>query len=359
MERFKILQKEFVKAGQDALLVSYPTNRNYLSGFTGSDCMVLVTPKRGLFITDFRYQQQAYTQCAGFEVEITRHGRGYYQIIKEYCIQDRVKVLAFEPHHLTMAQYTLMKNLFKGSGINLAPEKHSYVEHLRQIKDLSELKLIQKSNKVSMEAFEKAVSLIKLGVYESDVSIAYGAAIRASGASGESFETILASGPRSAMPHGVASRRKMKKGDFVVFDFGALVNRYCSDCTRTFVIGKPSIKQKEIYSLVLEAQLSALAAVKPGVMCSAVDDIARKIITSAGYGSNFGHGLGHGVGMDIHESPRLNNQDKTILKPGMVVTVEPGIYLEGWGGVRIEDLVIVTEKGCKVLTQYSKELISL
>ncbi|MFY9526018.1 MAG: M24 family metallopeptidase, partial [Limnochordia bacterium] len=229
-------------------------------------------------------------------------------------------------------------------------------EELRSIKTEQEIENIRQAAKIGDQAFAELLPKIRSGVSEIEIALELEFLMRRAGASGMSFSPIIASGPQSALPHARPSERILMYGDFVVFDFGCIVNGYCSDMTRTIVIGEPEEQHLLIYDLVLKAQLESLAAVAPGRKGSEIDAIARDIITDAGYGEYFGHGLGHSLGLEIHESPRLSKADHTVLQPGMVVTVEPGVYLPGFGGVRIEDLVVVREDGHEVLTSTFKEL---
>jgi Xaa-Pro aminopeptidase len=355
-ERLGKLRKVMVKADVSAILVSNQINRNYLSGFTGTDCIVLVTQTKALFITDFRYTQQAKKQVLGFKIIERPNTKGALQVAIESAKDLRIKKLGFESSHLSYQEYEQIRKW--GKGIRFIPTL-SLVEKIRLIKDDKELSLITKSQNISTQAFKYCLSKIKLGMTEKEIALIYEEKARRLGADTVAFDTIVASSWRSALPHGVASEKKIKKGELLTIDFGVVHKQYNSDCTRTFILGTPTRKQKEIYQVTLEAQLAALDAVKPGASCKEIDIIARNIITKAGYGKYFGHGLGHGVGMEIHEGPRLSQAANATLEPGMVVTVEPGIYLENIGGVRIEDLVIVTKTGHRVLTTFPKELISL
>ncbi len=355
-ERVSRLRKAMAREEIPAVLVTNLTNRNYLSGFTGTDCVVVVTSSKALFITDFRYTQQAHQQVQGFQIIERPTTKSAMQVAVESAADLGIKKLGFESAHVTYQEYQSLKKWAKK--IPLVPTQN-LVENIRIQKDARELALIAKSRTIAMTAFEDCLAHIKPGVTEREIALLFEEKSRRLGASALAFDTIIASGWRSALPHGVASNKKIKKGELVVFDFGTVYEQYNSDCTRTFIVGKPTSKQKEIYQITLEAQLAAVDAVKPGISCKEVDSIARNIITKAGYGKYFGHGLGHGVGMEIHEAPRLAQSGTYILKPGMVVTVEPGIYLENIGGVRIEDLIVVTETGHRILTQFPKELISL
>ncbi|ABO49586.1 peptidase M24 [Desulforamulus reducens MI-1] len=356
IERIAHLREKMSQRGISYLLVTKPENRYYLSGFTGTTGVLLIGQETTDFLTDFRYIEQVKLQSPHFRVVKVEQSSPFvlvYELLRNY----KAEKLFFEAEHLTYKEYQdLQSNL---PGIELA-SCTGLVEDLRMIKDDSEMTIIRKAMQIGDKAFEHILQYIKPGRSEKDVALELEFFMRKLGASGVAFETIVASGPRSALPHGVASDRLLEDGDFITMDFGALYQGYNSDMTRTVVIGKPDKKQQEIYHIVLEAQMAGLRAVKAGIPARQADAAARSVITKYGYGEYFGHGTGHGVGLAIHENPRLNTKDETILQPGMVVTVEPGIYLPQWGGVRIEDSVLVTEDGCEILTSSPKnELIIL
>jgi len=356
--KIEAVRQNLDSLGIDALLVTGKLNRNYLSGFTGTECLVWIGKKRAVLVTDFRYTRQAQKQVQGMEVLETPSGKGHLQTAIDSLVEAGIQRLGFESQHLTFFHYELIKKWLKGKKVKLLPAT-DVVENVRMVKSPQEISLIKKANQISLAAFEIAVSHIKPGISEIEIANIYEEAGRKLGAEGLAFDTIVASGWRSALPHGVASTKKMKTGELVVFDFGMKYKGYHSDCTRTLMIGKPSPKQAEIYQVVKKAQAESLKQVAPGISTKYLDQVARDIITKAGYGKLFGHSLGHGVGLDIHEGPRLAQSQDILLKPGMVVTVEPGIYLEKIGGVRIEDLVVVTETGHRVLTSYTKEMVCL
>jgi Xaa-Pro aminopeptidase len=336
----------------DGILVYKPENRRYLTGFTGSSGYVLITEDKAWFITDFRYTQQAETQCLDYAIHLHNTEKPLEVFLKE----SGVKKLAFEDNYAT---YQFFKNLSdKLPGVELVPAGES-IEALRMIKSEEEIEKIGKAAAIADKAFEHILNYIQPGVTERAVALELEFYMKKLGASGLSFETIAASGIRSSMPHGVASDKCIEEGDFLTLDFGCIYDGYCSDMTRTVVVGKASDKQKEIYGIVLAAQESALKAIKEGKTGQEVDKVARDVISSRGYGEFFGHGLGHGVGLEIHEEPRLSATGVKTLLENMVVTDEPGIYLPGFGGVRIEDLVVVRKNGCVVLSKSPKHLIEL
>lgn len=354
-QRLRAVRKAMRREGLSALAVTNRKNVHYLTGFTGSAGACLISAGSAVFITDFRYRSQAAKQVPP-DFRRAEHASPVQGIAAELK-KTRAKALAFEEAHVTHGVYRQMRRLIKG--VRLKPVA-GLVESLRLCKDPGEIRKLKRGARVNAEALREVAASIRPGRAESDVALDLETAMRRRGASGASFDTIVASGPRSALPHGIASSRKLKKGDLITIDFGAVVSGYHADTTRVFSLGQPSSKGEKIYNIVLEAQMTALEAVKPGVRCGDVDKAARDVISEYGYGEAFGHGTGHGVGLDIHEAPRLGPGVKEELRPGMVVTVEPGIYLPRWGGVRIEDMVLVTERGKEVLTRsFTKQLIVL
>lgn len=337
--------------GLQALLISRPQNRRYLTGFTGSAGMALVTATEAYLLTDFRYIEQARVQAPHFE--IVRTGLPGQDALKEKTISLGLEQLGFEQHFVTYMDY---QDLYQRLALSLVPQE-GLVEKLRAVKDEDEIAHMQKAAQIAEAAWQKILPQIKVGKSEQEIALELEIAMRRLGAEGLAFPIIAASGPRSALPHGAPTQRLLQKGDFLTLDFGAVYGGYCSDMTRTLVLGEASPKQEEIYELVLKAQLVAQEAVKPGLSGKELDDIARSIIADAGYGEYFGHGLGHGVGLEVHEAPRASRISQDLLEPGMIVTIEPGIYLPGFGGVRIEDMILVTESGHHNFNSSHKELI--
>lgn len=353
--RLRALREAMRRRGLSALAVTDMKNVRYLTGFTGSAGACLVSMRSAVFITDFRYRAQAAKEAAP-EYRRAEHSSLIEGLAREMR-RIRADALAFEEDRLTYGAFRRMRKLAKG--VRLKPTS-GLAAGLRLRKDSGEIQKLRRGAGINAEALGDAVNAIRPGRAESEIALDLEAAMRKRGASGPAFDTIVASGPRSALPHGVASSRKVKKGDLVTIDFGAVVSGYHADTTRVFSLGKPSPRGEKIYHIVLEAQMAAVEAVRPGASCGHVDKAARDVIKRRGYGDAFGHGTGHGLGLDVHEAPRLGPGVKEELKPGMVVTVEPGIYLPGWGGVRIEDMVLVTERGRQVLTRsITKELIAL
>ncbi|MFZ5590808.1 MAG: M24 family metallopeptidase [Bacillota bacterium] len=350
--RLKNLRSAMQEAGLDALLVQVPENRYYLSAFTGSTGALLITDSECFFFTDFRYIEQAAQQCP--HCTVVRVQERLTDQLAEHLAGWQGRNIGFEAHHVTFQQHELMQQ--KVPQVNWRPVT-DLVETLRLYKDREEIRLIRESVALADAAFAEILPAIRPGVSERELAWRVEAFLRQQGASGVAFPFIFASGPRGAMPHGVASERVLQEGDLLTMDFGAVVNQYCSDMTRTVAVGYCDDRQREIYQVVLVAQQAAVAAIKPGVKASDVDAAARRVIKEAGFGDYFGHGTGHGVGLAVHEAPRLSWNSEQVLQAGMVVTVEPGIYLPGWGGVRIEDMVLVTENGHEVLTASPKQLL--
>ncbi|MCF6094167.1 Xaa-Pro peptidase family protein [Microaerobacter geothermalis] len=352
--RLKRLRTAMAEKDIDALLITNPTNRRYISGFTGSAGMVLVTHNGGSFITDFRYVEQAKKQSPHFDI-IDHQGKVIGTLLKELQ-RLKVKGMGFEQTDVTYDTYLTFQDGLEG--IHLVPTE-GMVEKLRIIKDKNELDIIREAAKIVDDAFSQIIKEIKPGIREKDIALQLEILMRRNGASSSSFDIIVASGIRSALPHGVASEKIIEEGDMVTLDFGAKYKGYCSDMTRTVAIGNPSERLVEIYEIVKEAQRLGVQGIRSGLTGKEADELTRKYITDKGYGEYFGHGTGHGIGLDIHEEPRLSLTGETVLQPGMVVTVEPGIYIPGLGGVRIEDDVIITEEGSEIITHSSKDLIRL
>ncbi len=338
----------------DALLISKPENRFYISGFRGSAGTVLITATQAYLLTDFRYIEQATNEAPAFE--IVRTGQPEKDALKDLVTAQDIKRLGFERDYVTYAGYEGLKKRLEET--QLVPVE-DVVRKLRMVKDETEIEHMQAAANIAEAAFQEILPLIQVGRSEAEIALELEIAMRRRGAERLAFPIIAASGPRSSLPHGAPTDRVLQPGDFLTLDFGAVSGGYCSDMTRTVVLGEPSAKQKEIYDIVLKAQLEAQAAIKPGLKGGDIDKIARDIIADAGYGEYFGHGLGHGVGLQVHEGPRAGRASEDILEPGMVVTIEPGIYIPDFGGVRIEDMVLVTDSGHKNFNHSSKELLIL
>ncbi|HIR92972.1 MAG TPA: aminopeptidase P family protein [Candidatus Egerieimonas intestinavium] len=343
------------KAEVEAVLVTDPYNMRYLSGFSGGEGALLLTDRKKVLITDSRYTEAAGRETDFLVLEESRsnpRGKLLAQLAEEY----RVSRMGFEDASVTYQEYEkLRKTLPEQELIPLG----GLLDSLRAVKTEEELKLIRRAESIGDLAFAKILEVLKPGISELEVAAELEYQMKRAGAEGLSFDTIVASGLHSSMPHAVPTEKKLEPGDFVTMDFGCRYQGYCSDMTRTVVIGKASQEQKKIYQTVLEAQRLALDQLSAGKTGRQVDAVARGHIAEAGYGKYFGHGLGHSLGLFIHEEPRLSPGDDTLLLPGMVETVEPGIYVPGFGGVRIEDLALVKEGGCENYTGSPKELIEL
>lgn len=339
--------RELLDEGEGAF-ISGKANIFYYSGFTSEDARLIITHDRRILLTDSRYTVQAKNQSPDFD--IVKIQKDYNDILS----QSGVKYICCEEENLTLAEFSKLEK----SNLEIL-KKQDIISSPRMVKSDDEIKKLREAERLGDEAFKYMLGRIKSGRTEKEIALELEFFMRNNGASGLSFETISASGERSAMPHGTASDRIIQRGDFVTLDFGCVFENYCSDMTRTVVMGNPAQWQREVYDVTLSAQRAALNALEPGKTGAEIDAVARKIISDAGYGKNFGHGLGHGVGVEIHELPSLSPAYNKKLRTGNTVTVEPGIYLEGMGGVRIEDLTILTESGYENLTKSSKELIIL
>jgi Xaa-Pro aminopeptidase len=351
--RVERLQELLPDAGVDVLLVSDLVNVRYLTGYTGSAGLALVGPRTRTFITDFRYVEQAAEEVHP-SFERRRAPRDLVEAIGDALPSDGRLRLGFEDAHTSVRDHDRLIGLLSGRA-DLVPVT-GLVERLRAVKEPEEVECIRAATALADAAFEWLINDGLIGRTERELAIALEHNMRQRGADRASFETIVAAGPHGALPHAQPREVEIKRGDMVVIDWGAELDGYCSDCTRTVAAGEPGQQARSIYELVLEAQCAGLAAVKSGVGGRDVDGIARAVIDAAGHGLHFGHGLGHGVGLAVHEGPRLSQRSTDTLAPGNVVTVEPGVYVPGQFGVRIEDLVVATDNGCEVLTSVPKQL---
>jgi Xaa-Pro aminopeptidase len=326
----------------------------YLTGFTGSSGYALVTPDQAVFLTDVRYREQAARQCPGWRIE--QHGRPATKELAAALQGAGVRRLAFEPAGITVE---LCEHLRAGLPEVTLHAAAGTVTTLRERKDAAEVAAIARACAISDAAFADLLPLIRPGVSERELARRLEDLFHQHGADGTAFETIAASGPNSALPHARPSAREIAAGDLITFDFGAAVAGYCADITRTVVVGPASPRQKHLYEAVRQIQSDGVAAMRAGARCSDIDAAAKQAIAAAGYGEYPTHSLGHGVGLAIHEAPAMRPGSDDILAPGHVVTVEPGIYIPGFGGVRIEDTVVIEEQGCRVLTATPRTLIEL
>lgn len=353
MEKLTKLRSALEANDLDAILITSPINRRYITGFTGSAGVAIISRNDTRFITDFRYTEQASEQAKQFSV--VQHKQLIELEVRDQLKEMRVKRLGFEKEYVTYSQYESYKDVFE---VELIPVS-GLVEELRLIKTNDELAIMKKAAKIADDAFVHIQGYIKPGVREIDVSNELEFFMRKKGATSSSFDIIVASGNRSALPHGVASEKEIQAGELVTLDYGALYQGYCSDITRTVAVGEINKDLQNIYDIVLEAQLRGVSGIKPGITGKEADTITRDYITEKGYGEYFGHSTGHGLGLEVHEAPGLSFRTDKTLEPGMVVTVEPGIYVPQVGGCRIEDDLVVTESGNERLTFAKKELIYL
>ncbi len=344
------LRELLVEKELDALFVTSGYNRRYMTGFTGTAGVAIISNDDAVFITDFRYMEQAADQIKDFR--IVQHEKTIIEEVALQVEQMKVQRLGFEKEDLTFGMYELYKSKVTAELIPTA----GLVEKLRIIKTPEELEVLKQAAKIADDAFTHICGFIKAGMTELEVANELEFFMRKQGATSSSFDTIVASGIRGALPHGVATDKKIETGELVTLDYGALYNGYISDITRTVAVGEPSEKMREIYEITLAAQKLAVEGIKPGMTGIQADAIARDYIASKGYGEAFGHSTGHGIGLEVHEAPGLSFRSETVLEPNMTVTAEPGIYLPGIGGVRIEDDLVITENGCERLTHCTKEL---
>jgi len=336
----------------EALLIKSAANRRYLTGFPSSAGAVLITRKCARLLIDFRYFEKARAEVKTCEVVLCR---SVYDEIKASGITR----LYLENEDVSLAELSRMEQKLLGTELLRDPKFDKLIADMRAVKDEGELMAIRRAQKITDEGFSYILGRIEEGRTERDIMLDLEFFMRRQGSEGVAFDFIVVSGKNSSLPHGVPTERKIEKGDFITMDFGARVEGYCSDMTRTVAVGNVSEEQSAVYETVLSAQKAALAEIKAGRVCCDIDKISRDIIENAGYTGAFGHGLGHSVGLEIHENPSFNTVCETTLKAGNIMTVEPGIYLENRFGVRIEDMVYVTEDGCINLTRSEKKLIIL
>ena len=349
-KRIAGLRRIMRERGIDALLVTQRENVRYLTGFTGSAGSVLIgLSGRPVLITDFRYQEQAQAEAPGSRLLIQTKDQS--SSIKAAADRFGVAVLWFDESSMTLDRLkALRKHQLRLRGLK------DPVAELRQVKDAVELALIRKAIRRAEEAFRELKPRIRPGATEQELGLRLEMLIREQGSRRAAFDIIVASGRNGAMPHASVSGRRLRAGDLVTVDFGAEADGYYSDITRTVCVGRPNDRQRQVHDLVLCAQQAAIHAVRPGRACAEVDREARSLIEQAGHGKQFGHATGHGIGLMVHEAPTVSALSKANVREGMVFTVEPGVYIPGWGGVRIEDMVLVTERGHRVLTSLPRDL---
>jgi len=357
--RQNTLREHLATTRFDALLINHLPNIRYLCGFTGSAGLLLMEEGCSVFFTDVRYDTQAHQEVKGAKVVIAR--KAVLTALGEFLGARRKRTrgwtIGLEAEHFTIAEENRLTQI-KPAGVRLK-DAPSLIERTRMIKDSDELQRIRAAVALGAKLFDRAVEVIRPGVKETEVAAEMELAARRGGAEEMSFPTIIASGARSALPHGRASEQAIARGGFVVCDFGVILSGYCSDQTRTVWVGPVPKDARPAYEAVREAQQAAIDAVRPGIPTGEVDAAARKVLRKAGLGRYFTHSTGHGVGLEIHEMPRVADGQREILQPGMVITIEPGVYFPGKWGVRIEDMVAVTASGCEVMTPTSKDFLAV
>jgi len=349
--RLTACRKRMRACGVNALLVANFRDYHYLTGFTGEDSAAIVTPRDVHILTDARFLEEIKSEVPWAKVRLRK---GFLQ--DEFalaCADLKLKTLAFQPGYLTVGEHAELKKKARGVRLLAAPP---IVGDLRKFKDAAEVAMMRKAIRVAEDAFVAMRKSLRVGQTETQIAAKLEYEMRTRGAERPSFPTICAEGANAAAPHARPGSRKLKRGSALLVDWGAQVNHYCSDLTRMLFVGTISPRFAEIYRVVLEAQMAGVEAVRPGARLCDVDEASRAIIKKAGFGKQFTHGLGHGLGLDVHEPPSVSWRSKDELEPGMLVTIEPGIYLPGVGGVRIEDDVLVTANGRKVLTTLGKSL---
>lgn len=339
-----------------AALITNESNCFYFSGFLRSEGMVLITHNTATLYVDFRYIEAAKSICKDVSVKLTG------AFLRDIAIDlkgENIKTVFIESECVTLAFKAKMEEAFDKIEVSSELDLDKIIGEMRAVKSESEIKLIKSAQEITDRAFSYIGAKIAVGRTEREIALDLEFYMRSEGSEGVAFDTIAVSGKNSSKPHGIPTDKKIENGDFLTLDFGAAVGGYRSDMTRTVCIGEPTDKMITVYNTVLKAQTEAIKAVKPGLACKNIDKVARDIINSAGYEGCFGHGLGHSAGIDIHENPSFNTRCNDLTKPGMVITVEPGIYLENEFGVRIEDMIIVTENGCEDITKSEKNLMIL
>jgi Xaa-Pro aminopeptidase len=352
-ERRRRLLDRMAQDGLESLIVTDRLNLRYLSGFTGSHGALCISSEETVMVTDGRYAEQASREALGVRVEITREAPT--KVLGKYAHDRGWRSVGAEAEHLSWVQ---QQELSEEVGEGILKSTKGLVESLRLVKDETEIEALRRAGRLVDEVYQEIVRTLRPGMKEREAAgrIAYEFMRR--GARGVSFESIVASGPRSSLPHGVASEKEIEAGELVVLDFGCHIGGYASDFTRTVAIGEPNAEQRRIHGIVLDAQRAAREAARSGLISRELDAVARRVIEKAGEGERFTHSLGHGLGMAVHEEPRLSETSDTVLQPGMVVTIEPGIYIPGWGGVRIEDTVVIGDNGAESLTSSPRDLMN-
>ena len=354
MNHLKQIAAKLPEYGIDAMLLNSEPGEFYAVGFHGEG-NVVVTAEACYYFTDSRYIEAAHSLVTGAEIAMTDRNRNYRAMVQEIIEKHGIQKLGFEEEYLSVSAYHMWE---AGLTAELVPAQ-KLVNSLRAAKDQEEIALMVKAQEITDRAFDEICKFIQPGMTEQEIAAKLQYDMLRFGAEKMSFDPIVVSGPNGSLPHGVPSSKQVQKGEFLTMDFGCKYGGYCSDMTRTVALGEPTEEMKKVYQIVLEAQLAGIAVTKAGVPGKSIDAAARKVIADAGYGDNFGHGYGHSLGIEIHESPNANTREETLLPVGAVVSAEPGIYLPGKFGVRIEDVTILREDGCEILTKSPKDLIIL
>lgn len=355
-DRIVRLQSTLRRKKIDALLISQPDNRRYLSGYTATDhgihessgFLLIPASSNPYLLTDSRFSLQAEDEAFLFQIEL--YPKGLLPLLEKLTARLGIRTLGFESEYLLHSTFLKLEAMAKKGGLVLKPQT-GLVEAMRIVKTEEELTLLRKSTQLNEKVFQSVFNTIEPGMTEREIALALELTMREMGAEAPSFDTIVAFGTNAARPHAVPTDRELRAGDLVLIDMGLVYKGYCSDMTRTFVAGKPDPIFLDRHRLVRRAMLAGIGAIRAGVTGATVDRAARQVIIDAGHGDHFGHALGHGVGLAVHEEPRLSVRNRKQLQAGMVVTVEPGIYLSEWGGIRLENMVIVGEDGCEVINQ--------
>ena len=350
-ERLKSVRKIMDLNLLDGVLFSNLENIRYLCGFTGSDGAIVITQKESFFLTDSRYWTQAEKEAYGSQII---HYKKKMEGIKSLLLDLQLKNIGFESASLAFSSYQFLSERLVHEAKLIPLEEE--LKNLRAVKDAQELALMRRAIDISSNAFLHIMEMLKEGAVEREIALEMESFMKRSGADDTGFDIIIASGKRSALPHGRATEKRIERGDLILIDFGSGFQGYHSDQTRTVVCGQPTLEQHKIYQIVKEAHDMAIDRVCPGILIHEVDSAARDHIRNQGYGEYFGHGLGHGIGLAVHEDPVVNLESKGLVQEGMIFTIEPGIYLPDWGGVRIEDMIRVTPHGAEVLTYLPREL---
>lgn len=355
MSRIDRLLAIMAEQGLDSLFLNNVQNIRYISGYTGEDSYILISPKGRWFITDYRYSEQAEEECQDFEVICrNRQTTSLGQCVNNLLKDNGIKQMGFERNHINYGMIEDIKADLES--IQTLPTAN-IVEDMRYVKDAEEIALTKKAAAIADKAFDKLMDIIKVGMTEAEAALELEYYMKKYGAEGLAFDTILLAGARTSMPHGIPSDKVIEHGDFVTIDFGALYKGYRSDMTRTFIMGEASEEQVRLYNSVLESQKIGVAAVKAGITGKEPDDRVKDILVRDKYYEHAGKGLGHGVGLNLNEPPFLSQICKDELQENCVITIEPGVYIPGFGGVRVEDTVVVTENGCEIITHTPKELL--